>query len=312
MSSEKYANLAETTLAADYTAGDSSISVSSASGFPTDGVFTVRLDNAAKTILRVSAVSGTTFTVTAEEFDGNASSGDAVILVASKATAERWLQAPETGEVRSPSGVDGGDFYGPFMAKLVALSQSSWSWVNQGSFSYSESAGFVYITGSAAAGTNIRGRFKTLPSLPFTVEVGVIHNFFQAAGVANLMILGPALRESGTSKISVFVLSNFTFSTGGAQPTIAAGDYTNATTFSAIVGSERSLPSMPQIAWLRIAVDSSNITYSFSFDGVNYFQVAQVSRTSFLAGGPDQLGWIATDQGGGNDYAGTIVHWREF
>ena len=78
---EQLGNLATTTLAAPYTAGSGSISVSSATGFPTAGTFSVTILNAAGTVLlifRVTSVSGTTFTGSAEGSDASAASGSIV------------------------------------------------------------------------------------------------------------------------------------------------------------------------------------------------------------------------------------------
>src|SRR5690242_1967894 len=140
MASEKFANLAETTLASSYTSGGSSIIVTDASLFPTSGIFRVALGNANKTIYRVDSVSGTTFTGGAEEFDGNAAGGDAVVLVGSKGSAERFLQAPTSAEVQAYSGALGVDRYGP-MWKLTPMDQSGWAWQNQGSASVSQASG---------------------------------------------------------------------------------------------------------------------------------------------------------------------------
>ena len=109
MASEKAANLAETTLASGYTSGGASISVTSASGFPTTGTFRVRLGNASRTTYRVDSVSGTTFTGGAEANDANAASSDTVIQVASRQTFERLIQSPDTGAINAPSGVSGAD-----------------------------------------------------------------------------------------------------------------------------------------------------------------------------------------------------------
>ena len=82
--SEKYANLAATTLASAYTAADGQIVVASASGFPTDGDFRVRLGDAGDatvTLFKVTAISGTTFTGVAEGTDSSIDSGKAVTQV---------------------------------------------------------------------------------------------------------------------------------------------------------------------------------------------------------------------------------------
>ncbi len=80
MATEQYTTLGGSTLASGYTAGGGSISVTSAASFPTTGNFSVRLNSAA--IYQVTAVSGTTFTVTLESgTDINVSSGATVIEV---------------------------------------------------------------------------------------------------------------------------------------------------------------------------------------------------------------------------------------
>ena len=56
---ERYANEAITTLAASMGAGDGTLTVASASAFPTQGDFRIRVDDE---ILKVTGVSGTTFT----------------------------------------------------------------------------------------------------------------------------------------------------------------------------------------------------------------------------------------------------------
>src|SRR5690348_7784839 len=140
MSAEVFANLAETTLGAGYTSGGSSITVASASGFPSTGVFRVRLGNAGKTIYRVDSVSGTTFTGGAEANDANATTGDTVVLVATKAVAERFVQSPESGAIDLISGAAGVDAYGPVW-KIVRPDTLSWSWQNQGGASVVDANG---------------------------------------------------------------------------------------------------------------------------------------------------------------------------
>lgn len=78
---EQFSNLAQTTLASSIVAGAASISVASASGFPTSGNFRIVID---QEIFLVTAVSGTTFTVTSgyeSTTKANHSSGAAVAHV---------------------------------------------------------------------------------------------------------------------------------------------------------------------------------------------------------------------------------------
>src|SRR6185436_11731147 len=150
-----------------YTSGGSSISVTSATGFPTTGVFRVRLGNVGKTIWRVDSVSGTTFTGAAEANDANAASSDTVIQVASRQTFERLIQSPTAGEARGISGVSGADYYGPIW-KLGDPTTPSWAWVNQGSSTITSTNGIEHLEIPSAT-TNIRSRVITAPATPYTI-----------------------------------------------------------------------------------------------------------------------------------------------
>ena len=287
MASEKFANLAETTLSAGYTAGAGSISVTSAAGFPATGVFRVRLGNAGKTIFRVDSVAGTTFTGAAEANDANANNGDSVVICATKSVAERLVQSPEAGESRLISGVAGADFYGPIY-KLKPLDQSGWSWVNQGGATVTQANGVVYMTGPTQAGRNSRLRVTAAPATPYTVTALLV----SALPAVNFTWAGLAWRESGTGKI----IEHYRIQSGA----IEGVKNTNETTFSAGFGA--SLPLLVGSLtphWLRITDDGTNLKTFYSIDGINWVQVNSEGRTVFMAGGPNQIGITVAAQGGG-------------
>jgi len=84
MATEVFTNAAATTLASNYTAGSGTLAVASATGYPTTGNFRIIVGT---NILLVTAVSGTTFTVTGGQegtTDANASSGAAVTPILTK------------------------------------------------------------------------------------------------------------------------------------------------------------------------------------------------------------------------------------
>lgn len=84
MATEVFANNASTTLSANYTAASGTLSVTSASAFPTTGNFRILIGT---NILLVTAVSGTTFTVVGGQegtTDASATSGATVTHVITK------------------------------------------------------------------------------------------------------------------------------------------------------------------------------------------------------------------------------------
>ena len=308
--SEKFSNLGESTVDSSYTSGATSLVVADASTFPTDGIFRVRIDNPSETIWRVDSVSGDTFTGAAEENDGNASVGVDVVQVGTKAQQERHLQSPLDGAMGFPTGLLGADRGGPGW-KLIPLDQSSWSWVNQGGFSVTQGGGVVYLDGPAAAGTNLRCRVKTAPSAPYVIEAGVMCWFGTASSLTSLMAAGLVFRESGTGEITILAMSNFTFATANSPPSVFAANYNSATSANAEIGTARNSLTVTHVMWLRITDNNTNLIFEASIDKVNWFQIASISRTSFMAGGPDQVGIFATNQAGATQCSAAFIHWAE-
>lgn len=283
MASEKFANLAETTLSAGYTAGAGSISVTSAAGFPTAGVFRVRLGNAGLTIFRVDSVSGTTFTGAAEANDANANNGDAVKIVASRAVAERMIQSPDAGSIHAPSGVSAADSYGPIY-KTVPFVDSGYSWINQGTATIAVNGGVGFLTLPQTTGQTIRGRAKSLGGVPYTCVVQLDTIMENSASQAAMF----GFRESGSAKFVCFRLEQATvrISNGVTSGTVAgdlyAKNWNNGRAHSRI--------------WLKIEYDNTNVKFSFSWDGVNYIQVLSEAKAAHFTTAPDQVCFLGYDQ----------------
>lgn len=299
MPAEKFANLAETTLSAGYTAGAGSISVTSAAGFPTVGVFRVRLGNTGKTIFRVDSVSGTTFTGAAEANDANANSGDTAILAASKAVAERFVQSPEAGDIALLSGAAAVDRYGP-LNKLGDPTLPSWAWQNQGGASVVQANGIVFLSLPNTA-VNIRSRLIAAPATPYSMTALLRARYTSVA--ANAQFCGLIFRESGTSKLYIYGIQN-----GGS---IQAIKYTNDTTFSAVGAVNLALPGVmgTQWHWLRVRDDGTNLIFSMSLDGVNFVQMGSEGRTVFMAGGPNQVGIFGDTEGSPGAFDVSFASW---
>lgn len=299
MASEKFANLAETTLASGYTSGGASIAVTSATGFPTTGVFRVRLDNANKTIYRVDSVSGTTFTGGAEANDGNASGGARVVQVISRQGLERLIQRPETGEARGLAGVSGADFFGP-MWKLSDPTGLAWSWVNQGGSTIADANGISYLT-IPSASTSIRSRVITAPGTPYTITALLRARYIQPA-VVNSQYGGLVFRESGTSKLYIWYCASHT--------ALQAVKFTNDTTFSAVGPVNVGLTGAPGgFHWMRLTDDGTDLRFAASLDGVNFKEYGTEGRTVFMAGGPNQVGFFSNVDSASGEMSLSVLSW---
>ncbi len=281
MSSEKFANLAETTLGADYTSGGSSITVASASGFPTTGVFRVRLGNASKTIYRVDSVSGTTFTGGAEANDGNATTGDTVVQVGTRGAMERFLQSPDSGAIAAPSGVSGGSYFGP-VNSITPFDDTGFSWLNQGSATFSVVNGTAHLVVPQNSGQAIRGRVKSMSGSAQTFTV--LFDTIMENSASQAAMFG--FRESGTGKILVFRLEQATVRVSNGTTTIAgdiyAKNWNNGRAHSRI--------------WLQVEYDTTNVKFRFSWDGVNYLEVLSETKGTHFTTAPDQVCFLGYDQ----------------
>jgi hypothetical protein len=296
---EHFANLAETTLASGYTSGGGSISVASASGFPTSGVFRVALGNASKTIYRVDSVSGTTFTGGAEANDGNASSGQTVIICASAAVAERFMQSPETAEQFLPSGLNGADRWGR-VYKVKYPITADFSWVNQGGAAIDTTFGFTRLSVPSAS-TSYRMRVKTAPATPYQVDVAM------QPTEAGTRFGGLVFRESSTSKLVALQYN-------AANNQMAVVYWTNETTFNSNPANttlEGTIIGTLLPVWLRIRDDGTNLKFTASRDGLYYFTEMSLGRTAFLAGGPNQVGFFGDVDSGASAFALDFYHWQE-
>lgn len=304
MPAEQFANLAETTLSAAYTAGQGFIEVTSTATFPTLPTFRVRIGNTGKTIFRVDWVYGTRFYGAAEYNDANANSGDSVSHVLTKALLERMLQSPDSG-IFAPTGSQGLTAYGPLF-KMGGFDQSAWSWVNNGTGAYLQQGGGVLFANiPSRAGTNLTLRVTSLPARPWSVTAGFAINFSAAGSISNLLSIGLALRESGTSKIQIFVASNFKFSSANAPAAIWLGTYASATSATSVSGEKvvgtdiTNLTIIGNLIFLRLSDDGTNVTWEWSWDKINWFLHTKQARTTGFTTAPDQYGLVFNAQSGG-------------
>ncbi|HME96761.1 MAG TPA: hypothetical protein VKN16_21375 [Methylomirabilota bacterium] len=299
MAVEQFANLAETTLASGYTSGGSSISVASASGFPTSGVFRVRLGNAGKTIYRVDSVSGTTFTGGAEFNDANANAGETVKIVASRQVAERWIQTPTGSEVFGAAGVSGADRWGP-IHKVVYPVSASFAWGNQGGAAIDTTFGFTRLT-CPSTGTNVRRRGMSAPGTPYQVDAVIQYKDSGSSSRYG----GLFFRESSTGKLHLFQC----LSTNNQFQVV---NFTNDSTFSSNPANatlEGSILGSLAPFWIRIRDNGTNLFFTASRDGLYYLTELSVGRTSFMAGGPDEIGFFGNVDGSAGQFEEDIFDW---
>lgn len=186
------------------------------------------------------------------------------------------------------------------------LSQSTWSWFNQGSATVTQGASLVTLLSPSATGTNIRGRLRGSYPSGTTTLIVIVKPWFQFAGtITNLGLIGITISDG--TKHKIFVAANFNFATGATPPAIWVGKYSSPTSASAATVIDSINISANSNIWLKMVDDTVNQTFSYSLDGNVYVQVLQEARTTFLT--PSDIGICVTCQSATQTQGGTIISW---
>lgn len=296
---EQLANNPTSTLSGGISSGATSLSVASATPFPTTGNFVIKIDGE---LLVVTNVSGTTFTVTRGQ-DGTSatshSSGATVTQVVSKKVLENlYAELYQVGTVASrPTTVRGGTvYYGTdldvewyyngsawdlvwpnYVPNANKVNISGWTALNLGSDTWTDYNG-VYSVMQAAA-TGIRGHYHTIPSAPFNAYAvmglnGVVDGNNRA---------GILLYDSGTTKCKMLTILQDQYSVV----------QTANTPSSAISSGSGFFISFMKTIYVRFQDDNTNWLYHYSVDGTNWINFFKETRNTFLT--PTHIGLFTTN-----------------
>lgn len=181
----------------------------------------------------------------------------------------------------------------------------SFGWVNQGAASVDVTKGGILLASSADAANSFKIYKKAAPATPYTWTV----RFSPALTASNFESVGLVLRESSTGKLYVFIVAyNLTGSNGFEVRVL---EYTDPTTFSSDVTTGIALfaassflqGDFPLITLQIVDPGSGNLQFNLIFGGdslpsTNKFGIAVSARTSFMAGGPDEIGYCINPRNG--------------
>lgn len=322
--SEQYSNNASTTLAAGITTlSQSSITVASATGFPTTGQFRILIGGE---ILLVTAVSGTTWTVT------RGAEGTQPVLSSAGASVDHILTAGALAQMRADSfqvgtyatlpasGMQAGDVFIPTDSfyDFVRYNGSSWdhfrngflltppvnasySWDNTGNGTVTTAYGGVVAFSSQAVSGQLQVRYKTAPTPPYTITTAFLAHYSQT----NNNQCGIGWRDS-TGKIAICSVS---YNSGW---NFRRSKWTTATALSADYGSIAIPPMLVHgpIIWMQMVHDNTNLRVNLSANGYNWTNFHSVTKTDFVnASGAHNVlfGWGDANA----DVGMTMLHWKE-
>jgi hypothetical protein len=286
---EVYTNPFTVTLTANYTAGDTTLSVSGAAPVAIQtGTFRVRLANSSNTVLKVTAGAATlTWTVAAEFNDANASSGATVYGCEFSPGALTQILADKV-----PTAISNGPDWPPSSANTLdddftaASLDAKWTWVNQGTATSTLANSVCAITVPTSGSANWRYIYQTAPgSTPWELQMRCAIN---APPQSNYNNAGLVLSDS-SGKFVFFGLQT--------SLQLGAAYWNSPTTISTGVGTNKVNFYTP-VVYLKANDDGTNLTFWYSILGAGWVQVAQVARTAFLTSGPTRVGFGADTESG--------------
>ena len=321
MAIEQVVNNVSTVLNGSINNSTTSVVVASATGMPGVGNFRIIVDSE---IMKVTARSGTTLTVVrAQEGTAAASHADLaavdVILTAGSVAAYRGdacqsgvaASRPAAGSTtigttyRETDGPlvsrDNGstlEYFGPIWP-VTKHDDSVFSWVRQGTGSTVTANGSMTSLKVTTADSDFSLRTKSKTG-NYTLTAGITTHC--QGGLA----FGLVIRDSTSGKF-VFLGNSFN---GGLRifkmnsPTSYSADYS----LSFVLNSNNFDLQQRPLVWLRIQATASNLIYSISLDGFNFYSPYTSTRTDFLAA-DDQIGYGAVATRG--DAYMNVISWAE-
>ena len=191
-----------------------------------------------------------------------------------------------------------------FVSDTGPSGSGMWSWVNQGTATYSVASGSLNINAPALNGDSLRILVKPWSDAgawTITTKVNLL-----AQGIVNYTQAGMVLRNSSTGKLVGIILTAYTTYATGMS--IQLNNYNSPTSYSSNIFA----PGVAlQEVYLRLASDGTNLTASYSTDGIAFINFATVTIASWI-GTIDGIGLYANSSNSiGNAVTGSFAWIRK-
>lgn len=152
---------------------------------------------------------------------------------------------------------------------------TTFAWVNQGGATATDDAGGLYLIAPPVAGNNGRMLVKATPGSPYTFTAKAYTIDFYGSS----HVQGICLRESASGQ---FI--RFGFNAGY----LLLDKFNSPTSYAGSYQAFNCGGAFNHVTWFRVQDDGTNLTWSVSVDGTNWWVIQTGSRTDFLT--PDQYG----------------------
>lgn len=292
MRQERFVNNAQTTLSGTITSGATNLNVADGSAFPSEGDFRIVIESE---LILVTHRTGNTLTIVRgieNTTPAEHTTGVDVKAVLTSAAIDQWKQdfpalyvAGQTPPCRM------------FDDNEDIIDVSDFTWANQGTSAAVDQDGGIKLTIPGST-RQMRVLYRTAPATPYTVDMA----FYLGSISLDAQLAGGFTVGDGTkwSNLSYYPVDY----------KLAMVDWPSATGTPA-AGADSGQIMIPPMIWIKFTDDGANHTYSWSPDGGNWQVVHSQSRTDYLSGGGDRVGFFM-DNGGDTDshgFFGMLKHW---
>jgi hypothetical protein len=308
---EQFTSLAATTLNGTINDSTNTVVVTSAALFPTTGGFSILINSE---IMYVTGVSSNTFTVE-RSHDGTTATAHTDTDVVSHIVTPSALK-------RAIRDVQGLIDYGPPLHSIVdntgaTIDDSDFTAINLGSSTLTEEQeGTLRLYLPPAGGTALR--LFTRPHSSSNAYIAAFQWFaIPENSNSEAQHFGIGFRENSTGKFTCIMYvcqAHSTVNEGPHRLQVRNWDDTAGTGFSTI-RSEEAIGVIAPVIWLRCEDDGADLTFSIGLDGANWIDIHTVGRTTFMAGGPDEVFFYGQNSGNqvatwlGTDAYLKLIHW---
>lgn len=304
MSREVLKNNLSDSLSASCLSGDTTISVTTGSKFPSTGDFRILVESE---IMLVTARSSNTLTVTrgVEGTTAAAHGGGAVVThILTAGAMQRY------GRDNDP-GFDGGR--PPF--RLLA---ADGSFIDSGDFTVVNASTSTIVDDASGSITlrkatqsnveDVTAIVRTAPSTPNSLIAAISTCWPIAHAAGAIPSAGIGFRQSSSGKL-FFVALNGPYTDFNS---LAVYKYTSPTVISSNPLTRGTCLSRDRYVWFKATDDGTNLKFYVSHDAVNWIQLYTEARTTFMTGGPDQFMFGANNYNNGSfETLTTLEAWQE-
>lgn len=241
----------------------------------------------------------------------------ALAQVATYTTFAQWSSAPVPGTLsfasdsliaRYNQSSSTYTYFGPIFP-ISLVSQSGWSWVNQGTAAISTTGGVLAMQAIAASGDNLRSYVRSIPSTPFTITVLLMPNL---AYVQYTNMCGVIFYESGSGKsVTAGIQMAGSGYTGTVFPYLGA--WNSNTSYNTSVASPVSSYNSAAPLVVKVTDSGTTISYSYSSDKLNFISIGAATIATYFTSAPNEIGMTmdsnSNNFGTGATSACTVISW---